>query len=461
MAELPAAVSVAWAARLEGGLDEQGARELGAWLDRHPDELAALRRDAALDLALAYALGPPDTRLRDAVGARLRDGAEPGTGRFAARVMTRLRRRPRAARSAPWSWVAAAATAAALAAMVVLAAHGAARPEPEAPEVPSPPSATRTPVQPDAVATVTLQRGVGGIDGSALATGRATTLAEGGEVTAAAGSVAELRARDGSLLTLEDDSQLSSVRGGGWRLERGALTVEAAPQAPGHRLSIATPHGEVTVIGTRFRVEADTQRTWVRVDRGHVALAAGTARRELAPGEEALSDAGGVGAPVDPTRRHVLLAADGEVAAGFDPLDFGPAPGTYHDLPLARFVFQPTPHPPAGFADVGWKLTPGPGERHAEVWFRAEQVAPMPGSPTTVVALMAALDSADYILAEREVAPDDHGWIRIAGEIEHGRLNWTRTQPAPPLTREAIRGISFRAYRGHITGVMTLPVLLP
>ena len=103
----------------------------------------------------------------------------------------------------------------------------------------------------------------------------------------------------------------------------------------------------------------------------------------------------------------------------------------------------------------------GPGERHLQAWFRPELVLPKPGNAGTIIALVAAMDGCDYVLAERLIAPEERGWVRIDGDFAHARLNWTRGEPAPPLNRSAICSVSFRAYSGFIAGTLAAPALLP
>ncbi len=281
-----------------------------------------------------------------------------------------------------------------------------------------------------------------------------------GRITVVGDGAATLRTADGSQLALEGDALLIHAPGS-WRLEHGALVVDAARQPPGQHLAIETPRGVVSVIGTRFRVEADPERTWVRVERGHVALSQGVERRELAMGEEGMADAGGVSEQARDAERRLLAPADGAIGTLFDAVTFTPIADRYHGLPLARFDYRESADAHAGFADVSWRVTPATGERRIQAWFRPELVRPKRGNAETTIALLAAMDGCDYLLAERRIAPDERGWVRIDADIGHGRLNWTRAEPAPPLTLAAIRSLSFRAYSGYITGTLAAPALLP
>ena len=356
MVEPPASVADAWNARLAGALDAHGASESLHWFERNPDALASARREAAIDLALSYSLAPADARLRDAVTARLRGGAEPATAPFAARVMTRVRRR-RQPRAAPWPWLAAAASIAALVAVLVMA-RGYLRPAPASASgsAPTVEAAASAPQHAVGATTITALRGTVQLGAQTLALGHAVPLPAEGQIVVADEGAASVQAADGSLLALEGAADLDRSHGQ-WRLARGLLSVDAAPQPPGEQLTITTRRGVVSVIGTRFRVEADSDRTWVQVERGHVALAQSTQRRELAPGQEAVADADGVSAPATAQERRVLAPADGAVSNLFDTVHFSPVAGSYHGLPLARFDYPESTRRHGGFADVSWTVS--------------------------------------------------------------------------------------------------------
>ncbi len=105
------------------------------------------------------------------------------------------------------------------------------------------------------------------------------------------GSRAELRLEDGSTLALTDGAAVDvGDLPGEVRLEHGRCVAEVAPQY-GRRFLIATPTGEISVIGTRFMVAASAQSTEVSVDHGRVAVARAGQRIELAPGQWTVASA--------------------------------------------------------------------------------------------------------------------------------------------------------------------------
>ncbi|MBA3709340.1 MAG: FecR domain-containing protein, partial [Planctomycetes bacterium] len=267
---------------------------------------------------------------------------------------------------------------------------------------------------------------------------------------------ADVRLADGSVLSLIDDARLRAV-GDAWRLERGAVTVEAVPQQPGHRLTIATAHATVSVVGTVFRVEAGADDTWVSVVHGRVDVAAGSMMRTIDAGQSALADSGGV-ALMGPQR--ALALTDGVPSDLFDPVVLIAQSGTFHGLDLARFTYRPSGRATAHFADVAWPVTIAPDERHATVWLRPLSVEPAARMDGTIVAITAGLDDCDYLLAERHVAAGERGWLRLEADLAAGTLNWTRPGAvAQPLRADAIKRLSLRAYCGYIDTVVTVPVI--
>ncbi len=105
------------------------------------------------------------------------------------------------------------------------------------------------------------------------------------------GTRADVRLEDGSTLALSDGAAVGvGEHPGEVRLEHGRCVAEVAPQY-GRRFLIATPTGEISVIGTRFMVAASAQSTEVSVDHGRVAVDLAGQRIELAPGQWTLASA--------------------------------------------------------------------------------------------------------------------------------------------------------------------------
>jgi hypothetical protein len=119
-----------------------------------------------------------------------------------------------------------------------------------------------------------LARVESGVD--ALRLPERTVAAEGvdlaageGVETGAAGS-AVLRLPDGTRVELAGDARLTASTERSLHLERGAVLVKAAKQAPGSPLSLTAPQAEVQVLGTEFSVFAGGAFTRVDVREGRV-----------------------------------------------------------------------------------------------------------------------------------------------------------------------------------------------
>ncbi len=84
------------------------------------------------------------------------------------------------------------------------------------------------------------------------------------------GSRAVFRFADGSRLTLRAESEIRELLDRRAALERGGLFADFRPQPASRPASIRTPHGEVTVLGTRFRLDVDDRHTRVEVEEGRV-----------------------------------------------------------------------------------------------------------------------------------------------------------------------------------------------
>lgn len=125
-----------------------------------------------------------------------------------------------------------------------------------------------------------------------------SALFSGDVVTAAAGG-ATVHYEDHTTLTLADGSRLSLLAsderaGKRAELQAGTLKADVAPQPHGRPLMIATPHAEVTVIGTAFTLACEEGRTRLGVEHGRVRLTRllDDAAVEVAAGEFAVAAAG-------------------------------------------------------------------------------------------------------------------------------------------------------------------------
>jgi len=134
-----------------------------------------------------------------------------------------------------------------------------------------------TPQNPGHVATLTevvgacvLTRATGGETarvGAALSPGEKLTTAAQASVT--------LRYADGTTVRLQGNSEyalLTAASGKPGELLLGVVEADVAAQPEGAPFSIRTPHGQVTVHGTRFTLTAETEATKLQVSEGKVEI---------------------------------------------------------------------------------------------------------------------------------------------------------------------------------------------
>lgn len=137
------------------------------------------------------------------------------------------------------------------------------------------------------------------VDGSLYAVNKAETrlipagyeIRSGDEIRTAKGSTAMVRLLDGSLVEMDERSDVSLSRG--WkgttiRLDQGQVIVQAAKQRNGH-LFVATDDGVVSVKGTIFSVNRGTKGSRVAVIEGVVHVDYGDTASDLQAGQEATS----------------------------------------------------------------------------------------------------------------------------------------------------------------------------
>lgn len=129
---------------------------------------------------------------------------------------------------------------------------------------------------------------------------------------------------DGSIVTVQQNSELSFAAGRTVQLARGEALFDVAHQPSGPRFEVNSPMGRVEVLGTKFLVTVDGAQGSVRVLRGEVRVSPSAgAAANLKAGQEALVRADGA---------HVVNAVDlaGSVAwseLGGDADDDLPIPG--------------------------------------------------------------------------------------------------------------------------------------
>jgi len=114
-------------------------------------------------------------------------------------------------------------------------------------------------------------------------------ISDGDVVRTAAGSRAQFRLADGSLIEVNERTEFSlktAWSGSTIVLERGDIIVHAAKQRRGH-LKVVTKDAEAAVKGTIFTVSAGTAGSLVGVVEGSVAVTQTGSERVLKPGEQA------------------------------------------------------------------------------------------------------------------------------------------------------------------------------
>lgn len=285
-----------------GTLGDTGRAELLRRLREDPVLAAEARQAAHLHLLLAAWFGKDQGRLSESVDILL-DGRSPGGREQLLSAVERRLSRP--APAVRWRWRPVLLVAASLAG--VLLAWRMLLPEPA----------------------------VRDGQGHALANGDAL----GGD------AVTVVRWRDGSsarlgvgtLARLADEGHGKRVV-----LERGQLAAQVSPQERGG-FAVAAPHGEITVLGTGFRVMSVPRATTVVVDHGRVRVRAGGGDEVLERGQVARLGAGGV------TRLPALDDAALRLVAEHPPrLAWGDR------RPIGMFV-------------LGWRQSSGPGNPNG--WF--------------------------------------------------------------------------------------------
>ncbi|MFK8000032.1 MAG: VIT domain-containing protein [Polyangiales bacterium] len=162
------------------------------------------------------------------------------------------------------------------------------------------------------------------------AEGQASVLAAGGEVPA--GSTvrtdrqtrAQLALSDGTVLTLDRDTELAFLgEGRRVRLSRGQILADVEHLEEGPNAYFETPSGDIEVIGTKFLLTASEDQGSVRVTQGVVRVHAGDVTADVKVGEEALMRPG-VAARVVPATNIAESVAWSELDNADDDL---PTPG--------------------------------------------------------------------------------------------------------------------------------------
>jgi hypothetical protein len=174
-------------------------------------------------------------------------------------------------------------------------------------------------------------------------------IRNGDEIRTAKGSNAVVRLLDGSLVEMDERSDISVSRG--WkgttiRLDGGHIIVQAAKQRTG-RLYVATDDGLVSVKGTIFSVNHGTKGSRVAVIEGVVRVAYGDRTADLRAGDEATSSASVSKVPIQDEiawskNAAKYLALLGDFAVLQKQIEAIPGPGLRYTSDLLPYVSDHT-----------------------------------------------------------------------------------------------------------------------
>jgi len=169
------------------------------------------------------------------------------------------------------------------------------------------------------------------------------------EIRTAKGSTATVRLLDGSLVEMDERSDLSVSRG--WKgttihLDQGQVIVQAVKQRTGH-LFVATDDGLVSVKGTIFSVNHGIKGSRVAVIEGVVKVDYGDTASELQAGQEATSNPSVAKVPIQNDiawSRHAAkyLALLGDFAILQKQFAAIPSPGLRYSSDLLPYLSQNT-----------------------------------------------------------------------------------------------------------------------
>jgi parallel beta-helix repeat protein len=102
-----------------------------------------------------------------------------------------------------------------------------------------------------------------------------TQVIPGEGLKTGAGGLAKLRYPDGTTIELKEESNLSLLRHEQAKrlaLKQGEIFADVAKQKPDEALTVVTPHGEATVVGTQLKLAVAKESTRLEVTQGKVRL---------------------------------------------------------------------------------------------------------------------------------------------------------------------------------------------
>src|SRR5450432_362647 len=287
-------------------------------------------------------------------------------------------------------------------------------------------------------------------------------IRNGDDLRTAKGSNATIRLLDGSLVEMDERSDISVSRewkGTTIRLDGGHIIVQAAKQRTG-RLYVATDDGLVSVKGTIFSVNHGTKGSRVAVIEGVVRVAYGDRTAELRAGDEETSSANVSKVPIQDEiawskNSAKYLALLGDFALLQKQIEAIPGPGLRYSSDLLAYVpdhtvvYAAIPNLATTLGEASRlfqeRMQQSPALRN---WFREQQRGSGPKLDAVVeqlktfssylgdeIVLTITKNGSDYsepVILARVRQPGLDSFL----EVEAKRLNTRRSQTSIQLARD-------------------------
>jgi ferric-dicitrate binding protein FerR (iron transport regulator) len=236
---------------------------------------------------------------------------------------------------------------------------------------------------------------------------------------------ARIRFPDGSTVDAAPNARIARVvahgpKGAGKRveLERGDLSMEIVRQPYRHPLIVATPHAEITVLGTTLRVQATKEATRVDVERGRARVTRTSDARsvELRAGMLATAQEGH---PFEAAREVPRVVEDHEVGCKWIFGDWSARPLFGVSIEGGRrtfkIVYQPAEDDPKPYTQFRLPAKLAETDRAVRFQIRAVDFAP----------------EADYRVELREA--DGDVWMVGGARLRTLREGWNVVELPLPL----------------------------